>query len=309
MKVPLHSKIKHLILGYYYSILRKVFKKLFSFNYVDLYAGDGECELRDKAIPARVIPLLPNDFKREWEPPFFSLLDYAKRTGFKLKCFFNDKKESNIQALDKKLESYKSDIKISFSKEDANISVKDAIGFINRPNVPSLFYLDPFNHVDLKFSTIKEISTFSDKNTGRKPELIINLMVYSMLQAIQRGRPQDFDTISESLGTDSWKKQLKDYKGITHILFKDIFIEQLKQLGYFCTWYSITSIRHNAPQYYLIFCTYDEKKIYSIHKNMEPNIKKLQKEKWVKELYKVDWMTRHIGNGQKPLSMFLEQVQ
>lgn len=303
MDVPLHSKIKHRIIGYYFPIVKKVFSSFYSYYYIDLYSGDGICKCRD--IPPHILPILPKDFKTEWRPPFFSLLDYNKEEAnhkFVLNCFFNDSEISVISELDKLLQPYKDKVKITLSNKDANHCVKESIGFIGKPNRPSLFYLDPFNHADLKFSTIKEISEFKDENSGRKPELITNLMVYSMLQAIQRGRQQDLDSITESLGTVSWKAQLNYFKdnNKTHELFRDVFIEQLKKLGYYCTWYSVKSIKCNAPQYYIIFCTYNEK-IYSIHKNMEQNIKKLQQEKWIAESWVVDWMITHIGKGQKQL--------
>jgi len=303
MYVPLHSAIKHQIISYYFGVLKNFCRgeSLHSFNYIDLYSGDGKCVLRDE-IPQHVSQFLPDNVKTKWNPPFFSLLDFALENG-KLRFFFNDYGKQEIEELGKAIAPYFEKVEIHTENKDAEDCVQDAITFIKRPNIPSLFYLDPFNHKNLKFSMIKKISEFTDERTKRKPELIINLMVFSMLTAIER---QDYQDINETLGNEEWIKQLELYhnKGLTHELFKDFFIRQLEKLGYHCTWYLVRSIRNNAPQYYLIFATYSEK-IYSTHKTMEPNIKKLQEEKWIKLSHHISWLTDHIGEGQKSLNSFI----
>ncbi len=308
MDVPLHSKIKHLIIGYYFGALEKFIPRWYSFNYVDLYAGDGSCELREK-IPRHIE--LPKDFLTEWRPPFFKLLDFIASNRIldrEYNFFFNDTNADSIKKLTKAVEPYKSSVRIVVENEDANMCVQEAIKFVGTPASPSIFYLDPCNHEELKFSTIEEIASFTNAKNGRKPELIVNLMVYSMLQGIQRGREVDFDSISNSLGTDKWKNELELYRQnqLTHELFLKVFIERMQKIGYYCTPCSVRSIKCNAPQYYIIFCTFDEKKIHPIHKNIEKSIRKLQEEKWVKETHVVEWMSSHIPKEQKPLASYFK---
>jgi site-specific DNA-cytosine methylase len=124
-------------------------------------------------------------------------------------------------------------------------------------------------------------------------------MVFSMLEAVKGKR---YKAISEALGTESWQKELDDYlsRGETHELFRKIFLEQLNKLGYKTTDYLVTSTDKNAPQYYLIFCACNDK-IYAIHKNIEPNIKRLQNTDWVKETAIISYQIRKVPVAQKNL--------
>lgn len=299
MDVRLHSIIKHRILGYYYAILKRVFNSFYSYYYVDLFAGDGYCFTE---IPKHLKPFLPNDFLSGWSPPYFSLFQYAKKNeNLSFKCVFNDLDKEKTEKLKKILEPYK-DYILEIGNEDANIYFKRALELIEKPNRPSLFYLDPTNHKDLKFSTIKKISEFEDSKTGRKPELIINLMAYSLLKALQRNTPQDDDTITESLGTDLWKVWKDQYmqRHKTHELFRDVFLKQLGELGYRTTYYCVESTKTKSPQYYLIFATYNDR-IFSIHRQIEKKVEELKTEEWVKKTAIVDSMIEKIPIGQKPL--------
>ena len=82
-------------------------------------------------------------------------------------------------------------------------------------------------------------------------------------------------------------------------MFKDIFREQLSSLGYYTTYYDVTSVG-NAPQYCLIFATYNDR-IFKIHQAMETKIKELQKKKWIKEIYKIKYLIQTLPKGQTTL--------
>lgn len=303
MEVALHSKIKHQILGYYYGVWGKIFRGKdgppYSLFYIDLFAGDGTCVCRQ--MPDDLTKHYPENCPREWKPPYFSLMKHAKENDFNLKCIFNDYDNEKKKDLKKCISEYENYI-IEIESQDANEYYKRAIELIGKPNRPSIFYLDPSRHKDLKFSTIEGISKFKNETDGRRPELIINLMVFTMLMAKKRNNEEAFKTISESLGTDKWIDYLDSerYENKTHILFKDIFIEQLKKLGYHITYYSVESTVNNSPVYYLIFATFSDK-IYSIHESIKPKVEELMTNEWVKRNYQVNQITSTLKDGQTAL--------
>ena len=203
MEVKLHTKLKHKILTYYFSSgWKNAFKsgKIFSLSYVDLFAGDGICccEELDESLEK----YLPDDLnKRTWRPAFFNLMEYAMEAGFNLKCFFNDIDKEKIKSLSEEIkkEGY-SDFVEDYFSEDANNVYREILNKIGNPNKPSLFYIDPTNHVHLSFSTIEQIAKFKDEKNGRRPELIINFMLNSIFMAIKRGlQPDDVPSINRFL--------------------------------------------------------------------------------------------------------------
>jgi three-Cys-motif partner protein len=304
MDVKLHTKLKHQIIGYYFGIFKSVFKSpnMHSLYYVDLFSGDGCCSC--SRIDKDIENYLLERYYREWDPPYFRLMEYARDSDFKLKCIFNDLDMDKIELLKKKggAKGY-SDYIIKSEHKQADVFYKECLAEIERPNRPSLFFLDPTNHRDLSFSTIKGISEFKDGKTGRMPELIINLMVYSMLKHLQSG---NFETISKALGSDSWLDKKDEYlrRGKTYLLFLNVFLKNLKNLGYYTTFYQINSTKTNSPIYYLIFTTFDEK-IYRIHKGMKSSIDRLKEEEWIKRNYEVDSMIDARSQGNRFLSEYI----
>lgn len=303
MDVKLHTKLKHRIMGYYFGIFKSVFKspKMHSLYYVDLFSGDGCCSC--SRIDEEIECYLPEIY-REWDPPYFRLIEYARDSDFKLKCIFNDLDRDRIGLLKKAVDAKGySDYVIKTEHKQADVFYKECLEDIGKTNRPSLFFLDPTNHSQLSFSTIRGISEFRDDTTGRMPELIINLMVYSMLKHLQSG---NFETISKALGSDSWLDRKDDYlrRGKTYRLFLKVFLENLENLGYYTTYYQINSTKTNSPIYYLIFATYG-KKIYRIHKDMKKSIDKLKEEDWIRRNYEVNSMIDARSRGNRFLSEYI----
>lgn len=304
MDVKLHTRIKHLILGYYYGVWKNIFKsgKPYSLFYVDLYAGDGNCECIQ--MPDDLVKYFPKDTPKSWLPPYFSLMENARDTNYKgLKCIFNDIDESRITSLKSAVSDY-SDYLLATDSKDANDYYKTALNLIEKQNRPSLFYLDPTNHKDLRFSTIQGIANFENiAGDHRKPELIINLMVNTMLMTLKRNNEDEFQTITNSLGTDEWVSKLADYeaKHKTHELFRDIFLEQLHKLGYYTTYYYVVSTANNSPVYYLIFATYRDD-IYKVHENMRSRVEKLMENEWVAKNFEIQQIVSIRKTGQTLVS-------
>lgn len=310
MNVKLHTKLKHKILTYYFSSgWKNAFKsgKIFSLYYVDLFAGDGLCSCDE--LDESLEKYLPEDLsKGTWRPSFFNLIEYAKNASFNLKCIFNDISEEKIKSLleEIKKENYSDFVEAYYSK-DANDVYKEILNMIEKPNKPSLFYIDPTNHTHLHFSTIEGIANFKDEKTGRKPELIINFMLNSIFMAMKRGLTQeDIVSINRFLGTDFDREGIlnivKDESEKTYKIFLDIFLEKLSKLGYYCNYHLIKSTKINAPIYYLIFAT-SNKQVFSWYKNINTYVQNIEEE-WVKRNYTIKTMSDAKKKGQTFLEDF-----
>lgn len=286
-----HTKIKHKIIKYHFSSTWKnIFKSegpLYSLYYVDLYSGPGKCinEEIDEAKEKE----LPDEFgRKEWKPPFFDLMEDAIKYDFDLKCLFNDINEEYIEKLKEKIakKGLSDYIKCYFRSEDANEVVESALDIIGSPNRPSLFYLDPSNHKDLHFSTVKKIMNFKD-DSGRRPDLIINFMVHTIFMAYKRGlSEEDVDSISKFLGEEITKKELekiRDQDEDTYKVLLDKFLEKLKEKDYSCTYYLIRDVDRDAPLYYLIFATAN-KRASKWHDNIKDYVDKLIDKDWMEKI-------------------------
>lgn len=304
LDVKLHTKLKHKIISYYFSAgWKKAMKsgKIFNLYYVDLFAGDGICSCDE--IDKKLEKYLPKDLgERIWKPPFFDLMNYANDADFNLKCFFNDIDENNIKSLIKEVnkEGYSNFIK-DYYWEDANVVYKKFLNLIEKPNIPSLFYIDPTNHAHLSFSTIEEIAKFKDDKTGRMPELIINFMLNSIFMAIKRGlTKEDLVSINRFLGTNFDRedilKFIQDKSEKTHKIFLNIFLNKLNKLGYYCNYHLIKSTVSKAPIYYLIFATF-HKDVDSWYKNINSYVQNLE-EDWIKKNFIIKTMSDYSKDGQ-----------
>lgn len=301
--MKLHTKLKHLIVSYYFSAgWRKAFKSenIFSLYYVDLFSGDGLCTCSE--IDDEIERYLPDDMsKRTWSPSFFKLMEFADEANFDLRCIFNDKCKNKINSLLKRVETegYSRYVNGHYC-DDANVVCDFVLEKIGRTNRPSLFFLDPLNHDQLKFSTIERIASFKDKKTGRMPELIINFMLNSIFMAFKRGLSNgDIQSINNFLGTDFHREELvriKDDPKKTHLLLLEIYLEKLERFGYKCNYHLIKSTKNNAPIYYLIFATYSDK-IASWYKNINSYVHQLEDE-WIKRNYIIKTMWDIKQKGQ-----------
>ena len=250
MEISLHSNQKHIALSYYLSIIKNLimsqntpFKKLY---YVDLYCGDGVCEVKKTGS--------------EYECPLIdSILKKAKEGKFSVCCFLNDLDSIKIKGMKEHTKDFEGFVK-QYSSEDANKCYKKILELIPKDQF-CIFFLDPTNHKDLKWNTIKAISEHTHTYYGtriRRPELIINLMIYTLLGSYKAG---SYKSINENLGTDKWMDLITKYKdeGVKKPIeqaFLDTFVSQLKSLGYEVpTPIEIKSTRAKNNIYYLIWAT------------------------------------------------------
>lgn len=274
MEISLHSNQKHIALGYYLAIIKDLinsqknpFKILY---YVDLYCGDGTCKVKKT--------------KEDYSPPIIdSILKPAKDGKFSVRCFLNDLNQ--IDKMKENTKDYSNFIK-HYSGRDANTCCKDILQMIPKDQF-CIFFLDPTNHKDLKWSTIQEISEHTHiyhRDKIRRPELIINLMTYTMSGSYMA---KSYKSVNESLGTDNWIKLIDKYKKekigtpVEKALL-DTFVKQLEGIGYKVP--TPIKILNTSPPntvYYLVWAT-NEKGYQIIEKKVIPylnkRIKKAHKE-------------------------------
>lgn len=289
MNVNPHTLIKHKILDVYFLICRQVAKKR-KLNYVDLFCGDGEVECKKT--------------EQKQKCPFITeLLEYARKGEISLEVFLNELDSVLFDKLKENVKDYNKFIG-SITNENANTVYEDILHKIPKDEW-SIFFLDPSNHSDLDWSTIENISRHEiyDKYNKcmRKPELIINLMTYTM----QRTIPYNPDAITRALGTDIWKEKVNN-KGDERIneIFREIFVQQLRNLGYSTISISIKQTPPNSNViYHLIFAS-SIPRANEIIRKLKEYLDKM-KEKWGRENTTLILRTDFKKSGGKLLSDFI----
>jgi len=296
MEVSVHTSLKHRMLGMYFLICRKVAKERI-LHYVDLFAGDGEAHCDEAPM-------------KNWKCPFVKgLLEYAQKNEIKLQCYLNEldpKNNGTYDKLIKNISQYKKFI-VDITREDPNIVYERALEKIPK-NEWSIFFLDPFQHDHLHWSTIEKISKHEIFDTRsrciRRPELIINLMTYSM----QRSYKHNPDGITLALGNNEWKDMITTNEdNRIHEIFSDIFVANLKKLGYSVSSFEITQTPPASNVlYYMIFASSVPNACEIISKKFKPYVDYLMKDKWVKENYRTKLIAKEIKKGNTLLSDFVK---
>jgi three-Cys-motif partner protein len=257
-----HTLKKAKLVGIWYKICIEVEKfKSKKFNIIDLYAGDGFSRHRT-----------PDGDKTEWGPPLRVISMIVESQAKNIRCAFNDIDKRKIEKLEKNLINNidgfnKKEHIIGFFHRDANIVYDDIFQFINEKN-HNLFFLDPQQHGQLHWNSIKNIANFSiydkyeNKPFIRRPELLINFMTYTMQKNYKTSEKVRHE-IDKGLGVrrQIWEKKVKEYE-INEIpvykAFLDIFIEKLNE--YYpkekCILpFPVSGVQSEGPIYFLILAS------------------------------------------------------
>lgn len=294
MEIEPHSTLKNRALGLYYKICIEVIKKRNILYYVDLFAGDGEniCKATDN--------------KLRFAPFITQFLEKAKGGKVNIVCFLNDLNHDNFIKLNKNINSYRKFI-TGITNEDANNVYKAILQKIPKYEW-SIFFLDPYKYTELDFKTIEDISKHesydSRSKCTRKPELIINLMTYTM----QRNAKIDKTGVKKAIGEGDWLDSIdhKPEETKTYRLLHDSFIKNLENLGYFTTSIEIRQTPPlNSVLYYLIFAS-SIPLAHEIQERFKRDIIKYQS-KWSKDNYRLKLISKVKKEGIKPLNDFFEQ--
>ena len=285
MEIEPHSTLKNRALGLYYKICIQVTKKKNMLYYVDLFAGDGEnvCKRTDDII--RPAPFITQ------------FLESALNGHINILCYLNDIDPDSVNKLKENVEKYNKFIK-RITQKDANAVYLDILKEIPKDEW-SIFFLDPYKHSDLDFKTIEEISkcqVYDQRNQCiRRPELIINLMTYTM----QRNARINKESVEKAIGDGDWKTQI-DYKRIderTYKILHDSFIKNLESLGYLTTSIEIRQTPPlNSVLYYLIFAS-SIPLAHEIQEKFKKNILKYQQQ-WSKDNYRLKLISQLKGVKQ-----------
>jgi len=290
MEIEPHSTLKNRLLGLYYKICIQVTKKKNILYYVDLFAGDGE----------NICPATDNKLR---QAPFITqFLTSALKGDIKIVCYLNDINSNNCKKLKQNVEKCGKFIK-KITQEDANKVYKEILKELPKEEW-SLFFLDPYKYSDLDFSTIEEISkyqVYDEKNKCiRRPELIINLMTYTM----QRNAKINKESVKKAIGGGEWIDLIsnKTDEEKTYQILHDSFIKNLENLGYFTTSIEIRQTPPlNSVLYYLIFAS-SIPLAHQIQEKFKKDVIKYQ-QKWSKDNYRLKLITRLKS---KPLTDFIK---
>jgi len=274
-EVEKHSQMKHRLFGMYLSICVKYVKSNRSHDFVvvDLYANDG-------------ISYWPGG-DEPWEGSAQIAAKWVSKAGERSFCILNEKDESLIDELKKNTKKYSKVIKEIYSK-DANEIYQTIIDRYIDIDAHSIFLLDPYNHSELKFSTIEGIANhcIEDNYRGkyfiRRPELIVNLPTFTILKS----KTQNQQLITEFFGTDEWIQAVDEAEKIGASQPNALLNVYKKQLSKFydedgIVPIEIRTLESNAPIYYLIFVATHPlaKKIQSTFQDfVKKKIKEFRKE-------------------------------
>ncbi|MGI0058476.1 MAG: three-Cys-motif partner protein TcmP [Nitrosotalea sp.] len=296
MDIPSHTAIKHHILAYYFKCckdtLRYRMKKYSApLYYIDLYCRDGET--LDKTTRKTFLSPFVKSFMQE------GVVDEK----LDIKFVLNDFDDNKIKILQDRIDKLKiSSNVIDIQHKDANSYIDDVLTKV--PNyVWSIFFLDPFKHKQLKWSTIEKIAnhSYTGKKNVRRPEMIIHLPTYTLSNGLKSNSYKDID---EFFGTDSWLEKINKYrieKRKQPVIsgFRDTFVERIEALGYKVASIPIESIEHNVPIYYLIFAVANDN-AYKIVKSAIDYSKAL-KPGWIDEKQMEIDKVKAVGTKGKSL--------
>jgi len=292
MEIEPHSTLKNRILGLYYKICIQVIKKRNKLYYIDLFTGDG----------VSVSKKISGD--KVWNAPFITqFLESATKGKINIMCYLNDLNPERYEKLKENVKKYNKFIK-KITQKDANEVYKEILKEIPADEW-SIFFLDPFKHSDLNFETITNIAKYKAYDNKsrciRRPELIINLMTYTM----QRNARINKHGVIKAIGEGEWMHLIDDKTGEekTYEILHDSFIKNLESLGYFTTSIEIRQTPPlNTVLYYLVFAS-SIPQAHEIQEKFKKDILKYQQQ-WSKENFRLRLISKLKKNGMGPLTDF-----
>jgi Neuraminidase (sialidase) len=88
------------------------------------------------------------------------------------------------------------------------------------------------------------------------------------------------------------------FVSLCRLLSFSIYKEQLELLGYKVISYYISSTQTNSPMYYLFFATTNDK-VYSLQKQIKPQIETLKGTEWVKKNFQIQDIVNNLADGRQ----------
>jgi len=201
--------------------------------YIDLFSGPGICISEDTKVEQYGSPLISLSCKT----PF---TDY----------YFIDEDKDFIETLRYRTQDYKANI--TFINKDCNYAIDELLGQLPNKNAISFTFIDPYNF-EVEFDSVKKLTE------DRHMDLLLTFHIGSLKRSIHHPSQK----MKKFFPALDWEKLYRDSYGSGRIherLLLDKYEEGLKEIGYkYFDDCNLTRNIKNAPLYYLIFATKNER--------------------------------------------------
>jgi len=201
--------------------------------YIDLFSGPGICITEDTGVEQYGSPLISLNCKT----PF---------THY----YFIDKNRDFIETLRYRSQDYQSNK--TFINKDCNYAIDELLNQLPKKYAIFFTFIDPFNF-EIEFNSIKKLTE------NRPMDLLITFHIGNLKRSIHQPSPK----MKKFFPPLDWEELYKvSYVSgkIHERLLLDKYEEGLGEMGYkYFDDYILTRTIKNAPLYYLIFATKNEK--------------------------------------------------
>jgi three-Cys-motif partner protein len=207
--------------------------------YIDLFSGPGICITRDTGIEHYGSPIISLNCK----------------TPFTHYCFVDENKDF-IETLKDRTKDYQ--YNKTFINEDCNYAIDELLTKLPKTNAIFFTFVDPYNF-EIEFDSIKRLAE------KRHMDLLITFHIGNLKRSIHRPSQK----MTKFFPPLDWERLYRASSGGDRIHERILLSEYeagLKQLGYkYFDDFILTHNIRNAPLYYLIFATKNErgKEFYS----------------------------------------------
>lgn len=207
--------------------------------YIDLFSGPGICVIEDTGGEQIGSPLI----------------SLGCRTPF-TNYYFVDKNKDYIETLKYRSQDYQ--LNKTFLNMDCNYAIDELLRRLPKTNAIFFTFVDPYNF-EIEFDSIKRLAE------KRPMDLLITFHVGSLKRSIH----QPSQRMKRFFPPLDWERLYRNSSGSNRIherILLDEYEDGLKELGY--KYFDDCNLTHNiknAPLYYLIFTTKNErgKEFYS----------------------------------------------
>lgn len=231
---PWSADKHHFLMRYIHAFTGAMHKKRWdALHYIDLFAGAGVENVEGKGL--------------DWGSPLIAAQSPVRFAQLHLV----EKDATKHDALVKRLEQFSQPCTPQVIRGDANKCVGDVINQVPSGTL-SLAFLDPYG-LHLHYNTLK---TLADRQVDFVIVFPDHMDALRNHAFYYKGNPNS--KLTQVLGTDEWESALAAATGDKEAeILKDIYVAQIKALGYEYFEYERIGRRDGHPLYRLIFCSRD----------------------------------------------------
>lgn len=234
----------------------------------------------------------------------------------KFPCVIMEKEAENVKKL-RKLLPKKKYPHVTILHGDSNKEIDGILSRIKKYHF-SLGFIDPDSPKQLKWDTIENIANHSYKRKSngflRRPEMIINFPIEGIKRnagflskiGSHRGAETYCRINTEFFGTNEWKEIWINY-GHDNIRSREklleLYLDRLREYyNHVINMIFVESI-DNLPLYYVVSCT-QHKLGEDFLQKVKNDVKKWQKEDWIRDYYKVHSIFKYIATDKKQPTLY-----